>query len=293
MGWSAEVLAKFGRKKGDWQCHVCNTINRDAKRIKCISCGAERQGYKSTVSADAKTTTSGTSFNFGGGDTTSQNSGAFTFGGSAQIQNNGNSTAGFTFGSTDATTTATTGGFSFDSSANVTTTASSGGFTLGAGGTMSFGGSSVVFNAATTSTDKKENEASNVTKKRSFDVDFVLPSAVPRSKKRRKVDKKQIDSSNNASECSPSEVTTKMKKTNDEKFVDLGAAVHSGSVYSWGSGDCDQLGHGKSLHEDGSMAELTPRQVLTSYFDKNDSKIAYVAAGGLHVRFHHQFFFFF
>ena len=255
---------------------TCLTWNTKKSHLyRCISCEVVRRGYEKQAKEEAKSTgrpsrkvlmsfgdenadgmtfgeeSSSNGLSFGA---TNTNDTGLTFGTTSNVTGGGisfgttSNDTGLTFGTTSSTSNDT--GLTF----GTTSTSNNTGLTFGTTSTsnnigLTLGGSSS-FQTPTTSKSQPIifGTNSNLLKRHVLDTPTsrVLSPQLPRSKQGQVVSK------------------------------------HCGSVFTFGSGDCDQLGHGK-VDDGQEMIAKVPTKVDLRPAEVQDQNICAVAGGGLHT----------
>ena len=299
-GWDPAVLAMFQRPAWSWQCQTCLTWITKKDVLACLSCEAVRKGYEKEYKrrqkermkkgnglvkegkfvmtfGDNETQTAGmTALTFGGGDDNdaaipaTEGSNLFSKGdGSSDAPKSSSESRGFTFdigsiggnGGSSATTTQDSN-FTLtfgdkDTNAGISTLELP---KTPLGKKPAFGGFSIQtpdLNSSGTAATSASNDAGTfvlsfgekVQEKaiiRCMETKCVLSPSLPRSR----------------SGVVPKEL--------------------SGEVYTWGSGDCDQLGHGKKDEGEEMLAKVPTLVNMRSCGIEGESLCA-VSCGGLHT----------
>lgn len=300
MSWDPAFLKQFEHPKWAWQCDVCLTWNTKIKgALKCISCSATRRGFEAelrrrekeaSTSSEGNTTSSDGKvlMSFGPGSGSNSNSSGMTFGtqsggGEGLVfgtgGEDGTGGSGLSFGTGDATTTttATEGGLSFG-----TASTSSGGLSFG---TMSEDRSNApTFGAFGTPSTKGADEST------SLQTSFTTPTTLS-------FGTSGVTLTVDESTGETTFVTRTTEKPRPVKSITTTCVLSPalartrrgrvkkslrGDVYTWGSGDCDQLGHGK-VEEGQEMIAKVPKivDVRSARLDLDD--MCAVSCGGLHT----------
>eukprot|EP00939_MAST-03C_sp_MAST-3C-sp1_P000967 g967.t1 len=300
--WDPAFLAQFKKPEWSWQCDVCLTWMTKKDVVACLSCGGVRKGYEAEYKKrqnEAKATNSSTPaagggfiMKFGGGQNDDGNKGnGMTFGTGS---GGGSAPAGLSFGTNttnnndDASSSGTTSGeLNFGVAPSATTPKpSSGGLNFGTTSTANDSDASSTFSMSfgtasqAPKTPQQLSFGTSGCSTSASGISFGLTTAV--STPLPAVALKFGTAPSTATKIRNAETKCIFSPSLPRSKKGIVRGDLCGDVYTWGSGDCDQLGHGKK--NDGEEMVATKPTVVSMRSCKLASEnICAVSCGGLHT----------